>query len=443
MPHRHLPVRPDLDQLKHQAKDLLRALRRGDPDAAAELQALRPQPAADPAHPADPARRADPNHPIHPTDPSHPTDPANIKLADAQRLLARSYGVRSWPRLVLACRMTDAIWRDDPEAVLDLVSTHPALLTEPALGRPTSHWGPPLTYAANLGRDRIIAALEQAGAADLDSALNRAVLQGRIDTARQLLDLGAKPHPGIAMGPAETLSAEGMRFLADLGLDLTDAQGDPLAPVAGVLRTYVRKPSAKHAILDLFAARGIPLPDTPPIAVHRGRLDLVESHLHRDPNLLTRTFSDSEIWPPALGCRPDAPALHGTPLAGATLLHLCVDYDEIDLARYLLAQGMNPDTPAALDPDGFGGHTALFACVVSYPYYMGLRTDDTFARLLLDHGANPNARASLRKALPYVGDGALHTYPNVTPLAWGQRFHEPQFVSQPALRAIAERGGHV
>ena len=31
MPARRLPVRPDLDQLKHQAKDLLRAAPRGRP----------------------------------------------------------------------------------------------------------------------------------------------------------------------------------------------------------------------------------------------------------------------------------------------------------------------------------------------------------------------------------------------------------------------------
>jgi hypothetical protein len=38
------------------------------------------------------------------------------KLADAQFALARSYGVASWPRLVLACRTVDAIWLDDVEA---------------------------------------------------------------------------------------------------------------------------------------------------------------------------------------------------------------------------------------------------------------------------------------------------------------------------------------
>ena len=33
MSSRHLPVRPNLDQLRNQAKDLLRAIRRGDPSA--------------------------------------------------------------------------------------------------------------------------------------------------------------------------------------------------------------------------------------------------------------------------------------------------------------------------------------------------------------------------------------------------------------------------
>lgn len=39
---RLLPVRPDLDQLKHQAKDLLRNIRRGDSDALAEFDQFHP-----------------------------------------------------------------------------------------------------------------------------------------------------------------------------------------------------------------------------------------------------------------------------------------------------------------------------------------------------------------------------------------------------------------
>ena len=44
MPERRLPVRPDLDQLKHQAKDLLMAIRRGDPEALEEFRRAPSQP---------------------------------------------------------------------------------------------------------------------------------------------------------------------------------------------------------------------------------------------------------------------------------------------------------------------------------------------------------------------------------------------------------------
>ena len=39
----HLPVHPNLVQLKHQAKDLIRSIRRGDLDAIATLQQHLPQ----------------------------------------------------------------------------------------------------------------------------------------------------------------------------------------------------------------------------------------------------------------------------------------------------------------------------------------------------------------------------------------------------------------
>lgn len=418
MPRRHFPVRPNLEQLKHQAKDLLRAIRQRDPSAVKELEA---------------------NHPEH-------VDPARAKLADAQLVLARSYGIASWPRLVLACRMIDAIWRDDVGAVRELVSKHPQLLTEMARGTERCNWGPPMSYAANLGRDRVISALRELGATDLAHALGRAVLQGRIGTARLLHAMADHPRPpmGAAMGPAETLNPSGMAFLLDLGAEICDEHGDRRAPVALVLETYTRNPEGKHRILEQMLQQGIELPDSPPMAVHRGRIDLLERHLHDDPALLTRTFSHQEIYPPALGCHADESlALHGTPLAGGTLLHLTVDYDETEIARWLIERGMDVNARAAVDADGFGGHTPLFGCVVSYAYNLGVRKDDAFARLLLDHGADPNARASLRKALRFVGDDALYEYRDVTPLAWGRRFHRQEFVSEPAMRLIAERGGRV
>ena len=42
MSARRLPVRPDLDQLKNQSKDLLKAYRDGDPEASAHFAELHP-----------------------------------------------------------------------------------------------------------------------------------------------------------------------------------------------------------------------------------------------------------------------------------------------------------------------------------------------------------------------------------------------------------------
>jgi ankyrin repeat protein len=416
---RHFPVRPNLNQLKHQAKDLLRAIRRGDSAVIAELRKHHPK----------------------------KIEPAAAKLADVQSALARSYGLPNWPRLVTACRMTDAIWRGDVHTVRDLILKDPKLLHESARGVAECNWGPPMSYAANVGQDEIIAMLREMGAEDLQHAFDRACLQGKLETARHLHAMGARVVPGLVMGPCETLNADGLAFLLSLGADLADADSNRLAPVALLLETYCRGPQMKHRCLELVAERGVVLPDTPPMAMHRGRIDLLEEHLRRDPQLLNRTFSHEEIYPPELGCHADhSSALHGTPLEGTTLLHMCVDFDEIEIAEWLIKHGADVNARAEIDADGFGGHTALFGCVVSQAYLCGRQQDSALTRLLLDHGADPNARASLRKRLRFVPDESVHEYRDVTPLSWGEGFYNPgshghTWVSEPAMRLIVERGG--
>jgi hypothetical protein len=61
----YLPARPDLEQLRHQAKDLLREATRGDAEALARIHAV-----------------------------SH-----RVILASAQLAIARDYGFESWPKL--------------------------------------------------------------------------------------------------------------------------------------------------------------------------------------------------------------------------------------------------------------------------------------------------------------------------------------------------------
>lgn len=60
-----------------------------------------------------------------------------------------------------------------------------------------------------------------------------------------------------------------------------------------------------------------------------------------------------------------------------------------------------------------------------------------FNELLLERGADPNVRASIWKRLGPGHDKTTkrHDYRNVTALSWGRRFHDPIFVSEPALRA--------
>ena len=67
---RTLPQRPDLDQLRRQAKELLDAFVTGHQDAVAEVH----------AHDRD-------------------ADATKFALHDAQLVLARCYGFDSWPKL--------------------------------------------------------------------------------------------------------------------------------------------------------------------------------------------------------------------------------------------------------------------------------------------------------------------------------------------------------
>ena len=76
---KRLPSRPNLDHLRQQAKQLLSALRAGDPHAAAEFSAHLPS-----ARGLKPAELRG----------------AGFKLADAQSVVARKHGRASWPKLV-------------------------------------------------------------------------------------------------------------------------------------------------------------------------------------------------------------------------------------------------------------------------------------------------------------------------------------------------------
>lgn len=418
---RRLPVRPDLDQIHRQAKELLRAIHAGNANAIAELRE---------------------HH-------SNSIDAGAAKLADAQLVLARTYGASSWARLVHAVRLANAIWRDDLESVRELITQNASLIHEHVLIRTDGNGGPPMTYAANLGRDRIIRLLHDHGARDLESAAGRAALQGKNETVRLIYDLAGRPPLArlSLAGPAYTLSVEGTAVLHTLGLRIVGPNGVDSNTMEHLLGTDSRNPPAKHRILEMYVEHGFEPPDTSVMALHRGRVDLLEAHLGRDPDLLTRTFDIADIFPLAPACAREPYKAQGTPVHGTTLLHIAAYFDEVEIGEWLLDRGMDPDARAAIDADGFGGYTALFSTVVSQHNFWvnhgkGQPDQANFTRLLLDRGADPNVRASVRAGLEEGhGGGPLREYRNVTPRGWGEQYHARIFVSRESLRLIEARGG--
>jgi ankyrin repeat protein len=104
-PNRTLSKRPDLDQLKRQAKELLEAFIAGDAEAVAEVT----------AHYRD-------------------ADATKFALHDAQLVLARSYGFDSWPKLkayvggATVKRLAEAVHAGDIMQVRAMLKARPALV---------------------------------------------------------------------------------------------------------------------------------------------------------------------------------------------------------------------------------------------------------------------------------------------------------------------------
>ncbi len=142
-PTRTLPPKPSLAQLRKQAKELLHSYRAGKHAAVAEVERFEQSP-----------------------------DPAHFALADAQRVLARAYGLSSWPALknhvegVNFQALLAAAEAGDVAAVRRLAKARPDLIDP-------NH------------------------AEFCDSALHRAVLSRNEVLTRVLMQLGANARVGI------------------------------------------------------------------------------------------------------------------------------------------------------------------------------------------------------------------------------------------------------
>jgi hypothetical protein len=87
----------------------------------------------------------------------------------------------------------------------------------------------------------------------------------------------------IICAPCETLAPRALKWLLDQGADPRVAARDYGSPLKMLICTYVRNAKGRNACLEVFADAGFDLPDTPAMAFHCGRIDLLEAHLDRDP----------------------------------------------------------------------------------------------------------------------------------------------------------------
>jgi hypothetical protein len=408
---RPLPENPDLRHLKDQAKDLLKAGR-------------------------------------------------TESLTRAQFQVARQYGFKSWPELKahveslqLAGQLKLAIDANDLAAVKRLMTRHPEL-HHAALGYGKAG---PLTWVAECRIPRVPpseARLAMArwmieNGSDVHQGGDMPLMRAALDDTRlpmtELLVAHGADVNGISCGetypiilaPLETFAPRTLKWLLDRGSNL-HAAAKYCCPIGMLTSIYMRRPKDKSACLEIIDAAGFALPDTPVMALHRSRLDLLQRHFDRDPMLLERHFTFGEVFYNRDGTPGDAyPA---TPVSGGTLLHLALEFDDIDVARWLIEQGADVNARAVIDAKVFNGHTPLFHTVVNLAAGMGLY-DDSKARLLLDFGADPNARATFPHEAKFHNHAPTEPFHDVTPVGYARRYPDRRCVNRPAITAIIERGG--
>ena len=383
---RKLPERPSLDQLRTQAKELVKTTR--------------------------------------------PTNP-KYRLSQAQRDLAREYGFPSWPRLAahieamtLRPQFESAIQAGNLAEVRRLAEANPALIDS----APQTDNDIPINIAAKFGHLEIVRYLRGKGDPDLQHAFSRAGMWAHEEIMRYLIAEGADVNGPYAKdmwryGPPinavfEVQNAEALRLMIRLGarLEWTTSDGRHRTPLEMLIATYGRQVESKHACLQICAENGYALPDTPPMALHAGRLDRLAEFLADDPSLLSRRFGIEEVYPASIGIESPVGACVVS-VAGSTLLHQAVEWCDPGAVRWLLDRGADPNARATADADGFGDHTPLFHAAATY----GPRTD-RLARTLVAAGADLHIRADIRLRFPDQ-ETAEYVFTQVTPAEFAGQDH--------------------
>jgi ankyrin repeat protein len=387
-PTRRLPAHPDLDQLRRQAKELLKAFLADDAPAIAEVR----------TH-----YRA--------------ADPSSFALHDAQLVVARTYAFESWPKLkafvegesgasalIKPVELEAAEGRDTWDTIVaacagDVATLQRLLARDPRLARAGYWYAPAIHFAVRDGHVEAVRLLLDAGADPEQNGLNdrnliemarerghehiarileqererlgrvaaqpadhpihKAAALGQIDTVRALLDADATlVNRGSRRGitPLQCAvhggSREMVKLLLDRGAKIHARSPDDLQAIDFAVWGD-RPPSVNHDIVRLLVASGAVYDLA--IASALGDLAGVRQMLDADPSRISET-------------RPN----------GRRPLSTAVEFGGDDIVRLLLERGANPRWEEPGAPRGRSLHAASRLGKLA------------MVKLLLDYGADPN-----------------------------------------------------
>ncbi|MGZ6316652.1 MAG: ankyrin repeat domain-containing protein [Anaerolineales bacterium] len=307
-------------------------------------------------------------------------------LAEAQFEIARVYGFAGWTQLkkhieasnqnLEIADLKQAVDSNDLDRVKQLMTHNPSLHRAP-LGYGKDG---PLTWVAECrvpweppGPARLAMAewmiaqgsdVHQGG----DGPLMRAALNAsRIPMMELLVSHGANVnalwhgHFPIIFAPCESLDPVALKWLLDHGANPNvrdhafEMSGHPYPGTAldYLIAGYVRSQERLSACIEiLLKAGGQTKYDHPAVLnLLRGRLDEVEDLIETNPALVNRRFPELDFGMSGGRCLT---------LKGGTLLHMAAEYGNLAAAALLIDHGANVNARAMVDDAGVGGQTAIF-----------------------------------------------------------------------------------
>jgi ankyrin repeat protein len=360
---------------------------------------------------------------------------ATASLADAQFQIAHLYGFASWSKLKVHVetfeeigQLKQAIDTNDFARVRALMMLNPALNSAPLgygedgpltwVAECRVPWEPPSPVRLAMAEWMIThgSDVHQGG----DGPLMRAALNAyRIPMMALLVANGADVnamwhgHFPVIFAPCESMDAAALQWLLDHGANPNcrdhgheiSGHSYPGTALDYLIAGYARSAKRLSACVDIILeAGGETRYNTPAVlALLRGRIEILAGLINAEPELVNQRF-------PELHCGQSGG--RSLLLQGGTLLHVAAEYGNAAAAALLLDRGANVNARATVDESGIGGQTAIFHAVTQF--------DDAglpVAQLLVERGADLTVRVKLPG--DYARPGEIV---ECTPLGYALRF---------------------